>query len=243
MWRRGPLGRTAAGYALVLPLLVGGCATDPGAPKPGDNPAYVPARPPLPPPGPRPALSSLSQTQVTGSLYRAGYGMRLFEDPIARQVGDILTILLTEKTDAKKKAATDLGKDAKNKGSVATNTSGLSTSPWSAELELSADREFDGNGKSEQSNSLKGGISVVVSEVLPNGNLLVGGEKWITLNQGNEYIRISGIVRPEDIQPGNTVSSLLVADARISYGGTGSVAETNKPGWLTRFFLAPIFPL
>jgi flagellar L-ring protein FlgH len=234
------LGRFAMGLVLVLPLLAGGCATDPGAPKPGDNPAYVPVRPPLPPPGPRPALP---QTQLTGSLYRAGYGMRLFEDPVARQVGDILTILLTEKTDAKKKAATDLGKDSKNTASVATNTSGLSTSPWSAELELAADRAFDGNGKSEQSNSLKGGISVVVSEVLPNGNLVVGGEKWITLNQGNEYIRISGIVRPEDIQPGNTVSSLLVADARISYGGTGSVAETNKPGWLARFFLAPIFPI
>lgn len=238
-----PFGRLVIGLGLTGVLLLGGCATDPGAPKPGDNPAYLAARPPLPPPGPRPAASSLAQSQVTGSLYRAGYGMRLFEDPVARQVGDILTILLTEKTDAKKKAATDIGKDSKNAVSAATNTDGLSTSPWSAEFKLGAERDFDGNGKSEQSNSLKGGISVVVSEVLANGNLVVGGEKWIGLNQGNEFIRISGIVRPEDIQPGNTVSSLLVADARISYGGTGSVAEANKPGWLSRFFLAPIFPI
>lgn len=236
-------GRIALGLGILATLLAGGCATELHQPKPGDNPAYVATRPPTPPPEPRPALSPLPQPLVTGSLYRAGYGMRLFEDPVARQVGDVLTILLTEKTDAKKKAATDLGKDSKTSASVATGTDGLSTKPWSAELELSADREFDGSGKSEQSNSLKGGISVVVSEVLANGNLVVGGEKWISLNQGNEYIRIAGIVRPEDIQPGNTVSSLLVADARISYGGTGSVAETNKPGWLARFFMSPIFPL
>jgi flagellar L-ring protein precursor FlgH len=237
------IARIGLGLGLLAALLAGGCATDLAQPKPGDNPAYVATRPPPPPPEPRPALSRVPQPLATGSLYRAGYGMRLFEDPIARQVGDVLTILLTERTDAKKKAATDLGKDSKNAASVATNTSGLSSQPWSAELDLSADREFDGSGKSEQSNSLKGGISVVVSEVLSNGNLVVGGEKWITLNQGNEYIRISGIVRPEDIQPGNTVSSLLVADARISYGGTGSLAETNRPGWLARFFMGPIFPL
>lgn len=188
-------------------------------------------------------VSSVPRTQMTGSLYRAGYGMRLFEDPIASQVGDILTIVLTEKTDAKKKAATGMGKDSKNVASAGIVTDGLSSKPWSAELDLSANRDFDGSGKSEQSNSLKGSISVVVSEVLPNGNLVVGGEKWITLNQGNEYIRISGIVRPQDIQPGNTVSSLQVADARITYGGTGAVADSNRPGWLARFFLGPIFPL
>ena len=232
-----------ASFGVLAPLLAGGCASDLAQPKPGDDPAYVAARPPPRPLQPRPMGPSAPQTLATGSLYRAGYGMRLFEDPVASQVGDILTIVLTEKTDAKKKAATDVGKDSKSGVAAEIGTDGLSTKPWSADLGLSSDRNFDGSGKGEQSNSLKGSISVVVSEVLPNGNLVVGGEKWITLNQGNEYIRISGIVRPEDIQPGNTVSSLQVADARISYGGTGSVADSNKPGWLARFFLGPIFPL
>jgi len=89
---------------------------------------------------------------------------------------------------------------------------------------------------------LAGNISVVVSEVLPNGNLVVRGEKWMTLNQGDEFIRITGIVRPQDIDPDNTVSSYLVANARIGYGGTGPVADANVLGWLTRFFISAVFP-
>jgi flagellar L-ring protein FlgH len=115
--------------------------------------------------------------------------------------------------------------------------------PVDANLEGNMDRTFGGNGKSQQSNSLKGNISVVVAEVQPNGNLVVGGEKWMSINQGKEYIRISGIVRPQDIAPDNTVSSLLVADARISYGGIGAIQDANTPGWFTRVFISPFFPI
>jgi flagellar L-ring protein precursor FlgH len=173
--------------------------------------------------------------------------MHLFEDTVARRVGDILTIVLLEKTDAKKNADTDIGKTSKTTAALTAASAGMSglelNTPVSADAEASMDRTFGGTGKSAQSNSLKGNISVVVAEVQPNGNLVVGGEKWMNLNQGKEYIRISGIVRPQDIAPDNTVSSLLVADARISYGGTGSINDANKPGWLTRFFLSPFFPI
>lgn len=81
-----------------------------------------------------------------------------------------------------------------------------------------------------------------VAKVLPNGNLVVQGEKWIKLNQGDEFIQLRGIIRPEDISPLNTVPSSLVADARISYGGTGIIEEANTPGWLTRFFTSPLNP-
>jgi flagellar L-ring protein precursor FlgH len=224
---------------LVGSLLTGGCASELVQPTPGDDPAFVATRPVSPPlevRRPRSALPSSS-----GSLFRAGYGMHLFEDTVARRVGDILTITLLEKTDAKKKAGTDIGKNSSGTASAAVGSSGLST-PSNAELEVSAERDFEGTGKSEQSNSLKGNITVVVAEVLPNGNLVVGGETGMTPNQGKEYIRISGIVRPQDIAPDNTVSSLLVADARISYGGTGAIGDANKPGWLTRFFISPFFP-
>lgn len=221
--------RIGTGFTLIGLLLLGGCATQP---KPGDNPDYMAARPVVPPPAP----------PVSGSLYRAGYNMRLFEDPIARNVGDILTITLIEKTDAKKKADTGLSKESNGTVSADLGTSGLQTKPWSVDFDASAQRDFDGSGKSEQSNSLKGNISVVVSDVLPNGNLVVRGEKWIALNQGEEYIRISGLVRPEDVGPDNTVPSFLVADARISYGGTGAIADANTLGWLTRFFISAVFP-
>lgn len=227
--------RIGVGFLAAAALLAAGCATQP---KPGDDPAYLATRP-VPPP--EVVVPTVAPT-VTGSLYRAGYDMRLFEDAVARQVGDILTIMLQEKTDAKKKAETGVSKESSGTLSAALDTSGLSTKPWSLDLDKSATRDFDGTGESEQSNSLKGNIAVVVSEVLPNGNLVVRGEKWLGLNQGDEFIRISGIVRPEDIQPDNTVSSLLVADARITYGGTGPIADANTLGWLTRFFISAVFP-
>jgi len=223
--------RVAICCAATAALLAVGCASQP---TPGGDPAYRPAPPP-----PAPAVET---RPVTGSLYHAGYSMRLFENPVARQVGDILTITLAERTDAKKKAATDVSKDSSSSVSAALDASGLKVLPWSLDLDSTGDREFDGGGNSAQSNSLKGNISVVVAEVLPNGNLVVRGEKWLTLNEGEEYIRISGIVRPEDISPANTISSLLVADARISYGGTGPIADANKLGWLTRFFVSAVFP-
>jgi flagellar L-ring protein precursor FlgH len=102
--------------------------------------------------------------------------------------------------------------------------------------------EFDGKGDSSQSNRLEGDISVTVAQRLSNGNLLVRGQKWIAINQGKEYVRIQGIVRPIDIDPDNSISSLKVADARISYGANGALADANKPGLLARFFNMPWMP-
>ena len=92
------------------------------------------------------------------------------------------------------------------------------------------------------SNSLSGNITVTVHDVLPNGVLMVKGEKWLTLNQGDEYIRISGMVRPQDIGSDNTVESTKLADARIAYSGTGSVNDSNVMGWMSRFFIGAIWP-
>lgn len=218
-------------YALpgaILAIQLSGCATQP---KP-DEAAYAPTQPLVPPPTP---ISN-------GSLYRAGYDFRLFEDVVARRVGDILTIRLEEKTDAEKNADTAVDKES-NVGSIFDlATSGLGAEDVSADFSAGSKRDFNGSGESKQSNSLEGNISVVVSEVLPNGNIIVRGEKWMSLNQGDEFIRITGIVRPQDIDPDNTVPSYLVANARIGYGGTGPVADANTLGWLTRFFISAVFP-
>ena len=102
--------------------------------------------------------------------------------------------------------------------------------------------EFDGEGDSRQSNRLEGDITVTVAERLANGNLLVRGQKWIAINQGKEYVRIQGIVRPIDIDPDNSISSLKVADAMIAYGGKGALADANAPGLFSRFFNLPWLP-
>ena len=107
---------------------------------------------------------------------------------------------------------------------------------------LESATEFSGGGDSDQSNSLSGTITAVVAKVLPNGLLLVQGEKWFQLNRGEEYVRVSGLIRPEDVSGDNTVSSLRLADARIAYSGTGELAQANTAGWLTRFFLGTVFP-
>ncbi|MBL4709532.1 MAG: flagellar basal body L-ring protein FlgH, partial [Flavobacteriales bacterium] len=109
-------------------------------------------------------------------------------------------------------------------------------------FDIDSENEFEGEGKSNQSNKLSGSISVTVSAVLPNGNLLVQGEKWIQINQGSEFIRLKGIVRPADISANNTVQSTQIADAKISYGGKGALADANVSGWMVRFFMSPLWP-
>ncbi|MFT6770749.1 flagellar basal body L-ring protein FlgH [Congregibacter sp.] len=187
---------------------------------------------------------AVSTAPVTGSLYAANRSIFLFEDVRANQIGDIVSVLLVESTSATKSADTDVSKD----GSVSIVDPTILGAPvtingrYNLGTELSSSSAFESEGSSNQSNRLNGSIAVQVSRVLPNGNLEIQGEKWIKINQGDEYIRLRGIVRPEDLSPTNTIPSTLVADARISYGGTGILNESNTPGWLTRFFMSPLMP-
>lgn len=179
-----------------------------------------------------------------GAIYNPASVFGLFMDLRARAVGDILQVLLVEKTDASKESSTATAKT----GKVATDTptiAGRGITYKGQPLfnnELSGDRSFDGKSDSSQSNKLEGSITVTVAERLPNGNLLVRGEKRITINQGQEFIRLQGIVRPVDIGPANTVPSTKIADATITYTGKGTLADSNRQGWLSRFFNSPWFP-
>lgn len=226
--------------ATVGLAMLAGCAATPMT----SDPAFAPARPAMPSP------SMKSQ----GAIYQAGYGMSLFEDIKARRVGDTLTVVLVEKTDASKKAGTsskkktavDIAAPVILGSPVQFNASGLiplaSNTGNTLSAGLNSDQNFSGEGDSSQSNSLNGRITVTVAEVLPNGNMLIRGEKMLAINQGNEYVRFSGIVRPLDIQRDNTVLSTLVADTKISYAGEGMVADANASGWLARFFNSPWWP-
>ena len=206
--------------------------------------SYAPVRPIAPPPAP----------QGNGAIYQAGYDVAWFEDNRAHRVGDLLTVILVENTSANKSAKSAAKKSNSTSiasptilGSVPTfNASGLiplaSNKDNTLEFELSSSKDFDGEGSASQSNALSGNITVTVIEVLPNRNLYVRGEKRIGINQGNEYLRLSGIVRPHDITPENTVESTRIADPTISYKGEGMVADANSMGWLARFFNSVLFP-
>ncbi len=180
----------------------------------------------------------------SGAIFQPNGGMALFEDIKAREVGDLLTIELVEQTQASKSANTSTSKsqDIDIAGPTIFGRPVLKGGVEVLETQVSADRDFEGDGESSQSNRLSGSITVTVAQVLPNGNLIVRGEKVLSLNQGDEFIRVSGIVRPEDISPDNVVESPKLANARIIYGGRGSVADSNRMGWLARFFQSVVFP-
>ncbi len=179
-----------------------------------------------------------------GSIFQVGRSVRLFEDNKAFRVGDLLSITLSESTNASKSAATSTTKDDEIDTGVSALLGTVPTFKGDAILNNSmiSERDFSGTGDSAQSNSLDGEITVMVFDILPNGTLMVRGEKIIGLNQGSEFIRISGLVRPQDVSANNVVFSRKLANARIYYGGGGVVAEANSKGWLSRLFDSPSFP-
>ena len=189
-----------------------------------------------------PAIEPIENS--SGSIYGAGWTMSLFDDRRARQVGDIIIVRLEEETSASKNSSTStsksqgidvpnptiFGKGVTHKGLPILNNS------------LDADQSFDGAGSSAQSNSLNGSVSVVVTKVLPNGNLIIAGEKWLTINQGKEFVKVKGVVRPADIETDNSVQSWKIALASITYSAEGVLADANSMGWFGRFFQSIFSP-
>ena len=183
------------------------------------------------------------QVDSSDSIYQSGTAWSLHEDLKARRIGDMLTVVLEEQTDAEKKAETDT---AKTTGVSITGTTLLgeqiTRNGQAIGTDLQSDNSFDGGGESSQSNSLTGSVTVTVVDLLDNGNLIVQGEKWIHINQGDEYVRLRGIVRPIDINSDNTISSVRVANAQIQYGGDSTLNDVNEVGWLAKFFNSKWMP-
>lgn len=179
----------------------------------------------------------------TGSIYQAGLSDELFRDLKAYRVGDVLTVLLSEDTSAEMRSSTTTQKDD-NASLGISNFLGKAynslNSPISAQSDNS--RSFSGTGNSSQSNSLSGQITVTVHDVFPNGNLLIRGEKRVTINRGVEFLQLSGIVRPEDIDASNQVSSGRIADTQIAYSSRGVVGDSNTAGWGSRVLNSAWWP-
>ncbi len=187
-------------------------------------------------------------SSINGSLYRENVALSLFDDGKASQIGDIITVTLQERTSSSKSSNVEITKESElaiSPTAAAGTILGREPSllgDFSLQTGVTGDRDFKGEAEADQSNRLTGNISVTVVDVYPNGTLVIRGEKWITLNRGSEFIRISGLVRPEDVSPENTIASTKIANARIAYSGTGELAESQKMGWIARFFNSAIFP-
>ncbi len=214
--------------ALSLPLVSAGCASH-GEVENAFNHTPTPENYYMPP--------------TDGAIYRAGTEVRLFEDLKAGRVGDILTVRLVEETNASKNSQTQTSKS----GSASmTNPEVLGRAVTKGGVpllggSLGGDTSFDGGGASSQSNSLSGDITVTVIKRLPNGNLVIQGEKWLTINQGREFIRVTGVIRANDIGTDNTVLSTRIANAQIDYSAKGALADANRMGLLSRFFNSILF--
>ncbi len=235
---------TVARVALALAVLASLTACDT---PPRRDPEYAASYPAV--------HASPAQAQAaTGGIFQGGYDVALFEDLKAHRIGDILTVRLSESNQAAKSNNNAVTKSGSSK---MDNPTILGAKPEfllpgvlplaevgndSLETNLSASNDYSGKADSKQSNSLNGSITVTIADVLPNGNLLIRGEKRLNLNQGNEYIKISGMVRPVDIGTDNSVLSTKIADATIVYSGDGANADSNKVGWLGRFFMSAAFP-
>jgi len=180
-------------------------------------------------------LASDANRIPTGGIYGNRQSDAWFGRGRNFQVGDIITVLLDESTQAARTSNTDLSREAKNTGlPTGLNTEIGKISPFLQGIDLSSSGQTSkGKGVADQKATLKGSLAVTVVEVLANGNLMVRGEKKLGLAEGTEVIQVSGIIRPQDVGPNSTVQSLRLANAQIAYRGNGDVANAAKAGWGT----------
>ncbi len=219
-------------YTLIFVLLVSGCAMTPPTVTHQPNTFRSPKHA---------AVATHPNGAIFQTIHSTTGGVRytpLFEDRRARSVGDTLIVNLNETTNASKSS----GSNVDRSGSIDFSVPSLLGIPLSllskhATVEAKSNNSFDGSGESSSKNNFKGTITVTVIEALPNGNLVVSGEKQIGINQGQEFIRLSGVVNPVHIMA-NTISSTQVADARVEYRANGYLDEAQTMGWLSRFFLS-----
>ncbi|UAA39479.1 flagellar basal body L-ring protein FlgH [Paraneptunicella aestuarii] len=214
-------------------MLSGCMSTAHHEPMPND-PFYAPIIPDMP----------SEKVNDDGSIFQASMSSSLYSDAKARRIGDIITVILRENTTATKSAKTTMGRDNAMTVEPIIGLGGqnVTVGNQSIQMDLNTSNSFEGDAQANQSNNLNGNISVTVVQVLPNSNLVIRGEKWLTLNSGDEYLRLTGIVRPSDINPANEVLSTKIANARIKYSGTGEFARTQEQGWLTKFFSSSWWP-
>jgi flagellar L-ring protein precursor FlgH len=220
------------------------CAGFPGmaGPVQSEPTAYAPTHAPA---MPSPSASSHVQIPADGSLWCDDAPlMAMFSDQKARSVGDIVTIRIAESSDATNQASTATDRSSSLSASVDAFFNAEKRYPADqpffnpfSRVSGGVESEFEGTGTTRRSGDLNAYITALVTQVLPNGNLVVTGSREVLINNENQIIQLTGVVRPRDISADNQVLSTFVADARISYSGSGVVNDRQKPGWLTNIVM------
>ena len=176
----------------------------------------------------------VSQAVVDGAIYDNSSQGLFATERKASKVGDIVTVSLSESFQASKSQSTASGKDDSLEFTLPTT--GALSRVVASDVNLGTKQSFSGTGTASQSNAITGLVSASVVRVYANGNLEILGQKKLTLNNGDEYVRVKGIVRPQDIGNGNIVNSNRLANAEITYIGAGELADTSRRGWLSKLF-------
>lgn len=219
------------GFMIALAVLASGCETLQNQPKVELQPAqpvrYVQSD------------SAAPAAAPSGSLFRAASYRPGFEDPRARLPGDIVTIQITERVSASQSSSASIERSADASASINAIPLFGGSGPWNkANLGAQSDNSFSGDGSTSSNNTFTGSITATVQDVLPNGHLVVVGEKQIGVNANVDVLRFSGTIDPRHIRPGNVVPSTQVANARIESRNRGAQGEAMSIGWLARFFLS-----
>lgn len=209
--------------ALLLVVLLSACETTP--------PTHV-HQPMSARPAPRPDAA-----MGNGAIFQAAFSRPLFEDHRARFVGDTITIKITESTTASAANANKLDKSNAQKAAVTTMSGLPGSGLLGINLGATSSTAFSGKGSAANNNVFTGSITVTVIDVMPNGNLLVSGEKQLAIGEEQEFVRISGVVNPSFVDVTNAIDSSKVADARIEYKSAGQISDGQIMGWMARFFL------
>ena len=213
------------GVLAAMALVLAGCNNLPT--KLTHTPEFAPVYP----------VATEKTAMPTGAIYNGRNSDMWFGKGRAYAVGDLITVLLNESTQANRQQSGEIKRKNSNDivpGAALANRLGV---PSVAGALNSSEINSTGTGVADQTASLTGSIAVTVVEVLANGNLMVRGEKQLALTEGAEVIQVSGIVRPEDISPNNTLQSRRLANAQIAYRGTGDMASATRPGWGTNLLM------
>ena len=219
------LSAASLGLLGVLALLTG-CAT----PYPVPEVAVAPGADTRPLPVAPVAVNN-------GAIYQANQYRPLFEDHRARLVGDVVNVSIVEKVSASQRSTSTINKSGSVEAGITALPMLKASSLTRTSASASGNNDFQGKGSTENTNDFSGVITAVVTEVLPNGHLVISGEKQIGVNQNVDVLRFSGQVDPRSIQPGNTVASAQIANVRVEHRGRGAQADAQGIGWLQRFFL------
>lgn len=219
----GARSRAAVSALAGAAVLLSACASSPKAPEP--SPITAPRVDP-------------SGQDDSRSIFDERQRMRLFEDRSAREVGELLTVVVEEQMSGDKSVSSQMERTqeadlpAPQIGGEELNIAGR---PFAFQQE--GESSFEGSGSADQSTNLTGTITAVVVDKTPNGHLVIEGEKTVTVSQGKEYLRISGLVRTEDVRANNEVPSSRIANLQVGYTGSETIDDSAQPGWLTRFLM------